>query len=74
MRWIIALQSWEMEKSNETVNYYPTISYQETKKKLTNKHSNLLISCEKFSCLIRSKKKKQNKTKSKNKTKRLKSW
>ena len=66
-----------MEKSNEVVNYYPKISAQEAKqtnkKKQTNKQSNLLIltvSCEKSSCSIRSKKKKQNKTnKQTNKTK-----
>ena len=43
------------------MNYYPAISAQETK---TNKQSNKLtvtVSCEKMSCLIRSKKK--NKTK-----------
>ena len=49
-------KSWERKKSNEVVDYYSTISAQETK---TNKQNNLLtltISCEK-SCLIRRRKK-----------------
>ena len=53
-----------MEKKSEVVNFNPTISAQETKQ--TNKESNLLtltVSCEKMSCLIRSKKKKQDKPK-----------
>lgn len=52
-----------MEKTNEVVNNYFTISAQKTRQ--TNTQSNLLIitvSCEKKSCLIRNKKKKQNKT------------
>ena len=52
---------WELEISNEVVNYYPTTSAQETKtNKETNKQSSLLIltvSCEKRSCLMRNKKK-----------------
>ena len=69
------------------MGYYPTISAQETKQ--TNKQNNLLtltISCEKRSCLIRSKKKKtkpnqknnnnnnNNKKKKREKKKRLKNW
>ena len=47
---------WELEESNEVVDYHPAISAQETKQ--TNKQINLLtltVSCEKRSCLIRSK-------------------
>ena len=59
-----------MEKSNEVVDYYPTISAQEIKptSKETNNQTNekkkqwnplnLTVSCEKRSCLIRRKKKK----------------
>ena len=49
---------WELEKCNEAVDYYPTISAQETKQ--TNKVTSLTLtfSFEKRSCLIRSKKKK----------------
>ena len=55
---------WEMEKTNEVVNNYFTISAQKTRQ--TNTQSNLLIitvSCEKKSCLIRSKKKKASQNK-----------
>ena len=48
-----------MEKSNEVADYYPAISAQLEKQK--NKQNNLLtltVSCEKRSCLNRSKKKK----------------
>ena len=47
---------WELEKSNEVVDYHPAISAQETKQ--ASKQINLLtltVSCEKRSCLIRSK-------------------
>ena len=60
--------SLETGKNNEVVNFYHTISAQETKQ--TDKQSNLLIltvSCENSNCLIRSKKKKQNKTNEKTK-------
>ena len=53
-----------MEKTNEVVNNYFTISAQKTRQ--TNTQSNLLIitvSCEKKSCLIRSKKKKASQNK-----------
>ena len=49
------------------MDYYPTISAQETKQ--TNKQNNLLsltVSCEKRSCSVRSKEK-QNKSKNKKK-------
>ena len=55
---------WEREKSNEVVDYYHTTSAQETKQ--TNKQNSLLtaaVSCEKMSCLIRIKSKKNKKTK-----------
>ena len=70
----------ELEKSNEVVDYYPTISAQETKQ--TNKQNNLLtltVSCKK-SCQIRRKKwinnnNNNNKIKRKEKKKkRLKNW
>ena len=72
---------WEIEENNETGDFYPTISAQETNKQTnekitekTNNQSNLLIitiSCEKRSYLIRSKKNKQNKT-SKTRRKKIK--
>ena len=61
-----------MEKKSEVVNLSPTISAQEIKQK-TKKECNLLtltVSCEKMSCLIRSKNKNQHKTNKKKTTKK----
>ena len=58
---------WELEKSNDVVNYYTKISAKETKNK---QNSLLTILCENRSCLIKNKNKKQNKTNKKQQQKK----